>query len=531
MAALTAFREPHIVTDLFDERDFSSFDARRLRYAILWSFYENTAFRGAQKWAAKYKVDHGLYKYIRNVYNPAYRLAEFWVSHVYGGVLDPAASDGDGTPSAIPILYEAGGETLQAAIARLWQWSRWQAKKDNWVRNGAVKGDVGLRVVDDTERERVYLEIVKPEIIKSVTLDPFGNVKAYTLEWQDDHPANPTRRATFTEECTRESVGGTNSDFVQYRTYLDGAPYPWSGAQDDDGSATAEWAIPYGFVPLVMTQHLDVGLEWGWSELHAGRSRIHEIDNLGSALDDQIMKSVNAPWLIAGQKKPNKADQRAASNTDPSTDRPEPGKDELQTFWIENPQAKAQALVAPLDLEQTSAAIQDILQDLEKQYPELRLERALEQANFDLSGRALRILRQDAEAKVKTRRAGYEDALVRGQQMAVAIGGFREYEGFQGFDLNSYAAGKLAHSIKDRPAFPQDPLDKLEIHTAVLTAAARAKDLSIPPPLWLQTFASAQGYDLEFIQQYQASEEYKARLDMFRLTMGDTRSLEEAQDG
>ena len=90
VAAYKAFREPYLISRFDDDAEFCDFDARRLRYAIYWAFYENTAYRKVHGWATRYKVDHGLYRYIRNIYNPAYRLGEFWKAHLWGGTLDPA---------------------------------------------------------------------------------------------------------------------------------------------------------------------------------------------------------------------------------------------------------------------------------------------------------------------------------------------------------------------------------------------------------------------------------------------------------
>jgi hypothetical protein len=59
----------------------------------------------------KFKTAYGVYKHVRHLYNPAYRLGEFWASHLQGGLLDPDAGDGDAVPSALPILprTEASG--------------------------------------------------------------------------------------------------------------------------------------------------------------------------------------------------------------------------------------------------------------------------------------------------------------------------------------------------------------------------------------------------------------------------------------
>ena len=64
--------------------------------------------------------------------------------------------------------------------------------------------------------------------------------------------------------------------------------------------------------------------------------------------------------------------------------------------------------------------------------------------------------------------------MVATQQMAVAIGGFRGYEGYKGFDLGSYAKGDLEHSVMARPVFEEDPLDKIEIDSAFWLAAEQA---------------------------------------------------------
>ncbi len=78
------------------------------------------------------------------------------------------------------------------------------------------------------------------------------------------------------------------------------------------------------------------------------------------------------------------------------------------------------------------------------------------------SGRARRIARERIEARVVARRAGYDDALVRAQMMAISIGGMKGYEGYEAFNAESYANGELAHSIGDRPVFAVDTMDHIE---------------------------------------------------------------------
>lgn len=468
-AGYTAFREYGLSTDPLDDREFNNPEARRLRYAIYWSFYEGNAYRGIHTWSAGYKVQYGLYKYIRNIYNPAYRLGEFWKSHLMGGQLDPDAAEA----GALPI--ETDNEALRPHLALLWKWSNWQIQKDIFTLHGTLFGDIALQVVDDTEKGKVYLQVIHPGTIKEIDKDGYGNVRAYTIEeTRPDPTQKPGRLASILErQVTYTEIAEREGDNVIYRTLKDGKPYEWNGI-------AAEWSEPYGFVPMVIVQHNNVGLEWGWSELHPGRGKIHEADDLASKLHDQIRKEVDPLWLFIGMKKPTANPQ--VTNTAATTGSPQPGRQEVSSLYAENENAKAQALVSDVDIPAVSQEIKNQLAELERDYPELKVDTL--RATGDISGRALRIAQRPAEDKVMQRRASYDDALVRAQQMALAIGGMRGL--FPGLNLNSYAAGQLDHSIGSRPVFAEDPLDGVEIDRAFWEAAKLAGEAGIPLPLYLE---------------------------------------------
>lgn len=496
MAGITAFRDAFISADLLDavSSDFSDFEARRLRYSLYWAMYENTAYRNVHSWAISYRQNQSLYRYIRGIYNPSYRLGEFWKAHLWGGRLDPDAGDGSDTPTAIPIFTD--NEKLRPAIGKVWQWSNWQINKQIASLYGAILGDVGIQVVDDTERKKVYLKIIHPGIVKDVTLDDFGNVKGYEIEEKRVHPYDPNRTAVYLEKATREG------DNVVYQTFMDGMPYAWYGDLE-------EWSVPYGFVPMVMVQHNNVGLNWGWSEIHSGRAKFQEADDLASKLSDQIRKMVDAPWLFAGVDKPKTA-PRAAGQA-PSIDNPNPGREETPIIY--GPQgATAQHLVAPLDITSASNHIQSIQAELERDYPELQMD--IWSANGDSSGRALRIARQRVETKVNERRPLYDDALVRIHQMAVAIGGYRQYEGFTGFDLESYGKGDLDHKISDRQVFSKDPFDDSEMAMAFWSAAEKAVKTGLPLLIYLKK----NGWEEKDLKELENSPEIKAKLASLKMS-------------
>ncbi|KKM01439.1 hypothetical protein LCGC14_1794440 [marine sediment metagenome] len=452
-AATKAFQKPDIITDPLNlDADFNDWDSRRLRYDINWAFYENTAYieMASRNWPKGYKTQFGLYRYIRNIYNPSYRIGEFWKAHLWAGAL-----------ADIPLVFPDGvnDDDLKAAIMQIWQWSNWQVKKDIVPLYGAVMGDVGILIRDDTLHKKVFFDIIHPGNIAAVELDAMGNVKGYEIQEE-----RPDPRAITDQSVIYTEIAVRDGDEVNYTTLLNGKPWAWNGEK-----LGSSWSRPYGFIPLVLIQHNNVGLEWGWSEIHPGQSKFREIDDQASKLNDQIRKITDPIWVFFGVTKPEDSPTFTESRLTgtAAANRPEPGREEANALYGAA-DGSAVPLVAPLDIEAVIANIQNLTKEIERDYPELRVL-ALDEAGGNISGRALRLARQPAETKVNQRRPGYYDALVRAQQMAVAIGGFNKYEGFGGFDLNSFERGLLNHSIGQMPIFAVDPMDALELSKETAT--------------------------------------------------------------
>jgi hypothetical protein len=492
MAGLTAFRQAYLSAGTENADEFSDFGARRMRYAIFWAFFENTAYSEAvNTWSKKFKVDYGLYKHIRTIYNPAYRLGSFWQAHLMGGALDPNAGDGKQKPSALPISIpdtNPRGDDLRRALAFLWKSSNWQIRKDIFTLRGAVLGDVALRIVDDPERGNVYLDVVQPSTLYDLTLDPFGNIKGYVIEEVRDDPRVSEVRGVDRDVMYREIVT-RDGDLVHYLTTLNNAPFAWN-------NIAAEWDEPYGFVPLVVVKHNDVGLDWGWSELHAGLAKFREADDLASKANDQIRKLVDSPWLLSGVNAPSTTP--TTTNSAALGGKPQPGREEVPILYAPAG-ATATPLVAPLDLGNTLLHIKELLAEIERDYPELKADEL--RLSGALTGRALELAQQPAADKVIQRRPNYDDALVRAHQMAIAIGGLRGYKGYEGFDLTSYEAGLLDHMIGERDVFRKTRGDRLEEDNLLYTGAASATTAGVP----LETVLRRDGWTDDDLQDLYAS--------------------------
>ena len=436
MTTVTAAREAWLRSGQEAEAGFSDFDNRLQRYDLLWRYYTNDLYDDL----TAYKGARGLYRHIRGLYNPVTRLTDFYVAKIWGGQLDY-----DGLAGAVPI--EADNKAILPALALLWKWSNWAAKKNLAVRWGACLGDMVIKVVDDQQRKNVYLQVMHPRMIKDAQFDYRGNITSCVIEYTDSEPSETQEGVyidfTYREEITKE----------KFSTFKNEEPFDYFGYGN-------EWDNPYGFIPLVLAPHIDCGLDWGLSVAHDGRTTIDELNDQVCVFSDRMRKGNNPPWLLAGVSKPRDGDIDLSTDTATTTDKAQRQTDNI-LYGSEG--AKAQAIVSDVGLGQTLDYILSLQGELEQKYPELALYRMRESG---MSGVALRITYQDVVDKVIEARGNYDDGLVRAQQMALSIGGEAGY--FQGFNLKSYAAGDEVHRIGERPVL-REVIDWQQIEVAIKT--------------------------------------------------------------
>lgn len=451
---IKSFQQAYVTYNIIDEADFEDYNARLLRYAILFGFYENSVYDQLRSWATAYRTTYGLYKYIRNIYNPANRLVEFWRTVTWGGMLDPEA----GEEGAIPI-HNASSQ-LRNAIATVWEWTNMAMQKDLITLYGSSMGDAGVKVIDDPERQRTYFEVIHPSNIRDVLIDHRGHCQGYVLE--DSYRDETGRSIPTVEVCER-----LEGDNIRYRFY-------------DDGVLTESRIFRYGFVPFTLFRHNYIGTTYGWSELQPHRPKIHELDEQASKLHDYVRKAIDPIWLF-NFKKPRKLADIKAEAGEASTSNPQPGREEVPALYVPDSRAKAQALVTPnIDIDAVGNRVTGMIAELERDLPELQMD--IWTAGGYTTGKALKTARQRVEKKVLTRRPMYDDPLVNLHGMAIAIGGERGYPGYEGFDLGSYARGELKHIIPtDRQVFDTDALETVERKQIFWNVVFQALDHGLDP--------------------------------------------------
>jgi hypothetical protein len=518
-AGIAAFRRAMLHGSLDGSSDFghgaNSFESfcrwenRVARWRLLWAFYDNSAlWEEVHPSSNQLKTEFGLYDYTRMNFSPINRLVGFHQSHIYGGILDKEAGDGQQVKSAIPIETKGKGAPIRRGLSQLWKDSRWAVAKDVWSLQGAAIGDIALKACDDPERGRVTMKVFHPAPIKWVDRDPdTGRTLGYLLEEKRYRPGkgqlrNGTiallGRAPLGDTCTYHEECWIDGGKTYYRTYLNGALFDWRKREDGsyygtDGDGQPEWEVPYPFIPLVLTQHVNVGLAWGLAEGSAVVAKVLELADVGSNEGDYVRRILNDVAFITGTQ-PGEIAVTAPKGT-ATAGNPMPGRTRRSLFGVTNENAGILFTTQGLDLAAVNEHVKALKDDINEDFPELDVDLW---KTSDPSGRAMRLARQRAESKVQMRRTNYDEALEAMQRMCLAIGGLRGYEGYEGLGTEEPWDDKVvAHSIAHRPVFAPDPIDDITEGDAFWTMVGKATATGVP----LEVVLRREGWSEEDIQE------------------------------
>lgn len=435
-------------------------------YSYLWAYYIGSAFEDLTTWQ-QYKRDNRLYRYIRNIYNPARRLVDFYAGAVYPGVLT-LTSDAQSQPAniqqAVPLGDDVSDE-LRAAIGQLWQWWNWQANKALMVRYGAALGDCLVELSDEPEHGKVLASVTWPGWVDDLVLDNQGNVKSYALEYTTSDDAG--------EYIYRKEIDGAR--IVTYR----------------NGEITSQASNPYGFVPAVWIKHCDLGGDHGAPALR-NLGKWDELNSLAAHVHDRLHVKLSAPVMITGDGSITNL-YETAKKADSATQESSRAYGSMST--AENEALKllhgptgGDVVTIDMDVTDSLAYMQQLIGEIEQDHPELTMYNKLREMATVTGPGAQRIM-GDVSTLVLEAQAQYDMQSVKLFQMATAIAGWRAGNGdwgdlstaqakFLPFDLDSYARGDLDMTIQPRPLVPGNAYDVLPLWQAFTQATATGE---IPP--------------------------------------------------
>lgn len=452
-AGITAYRQEALIPK--PDMEWGAYDSRLYRYHLGDLYYANAAYKSLSQIGAitvNRRIDQQLYKRVRGVYNPVFRLVEAYASKVYGGDLDLERF----AVGALPL--RGADERLIQAIRDIVLRSVWRTSKDLYVRTGAKLGDVFIKVVDDPQSGHVRLEVLHPSIVRDIDKDGSGNITRAVIEYQ---------KSTDTAYVPGQNQMSAASSFVyteiitpdSFATYRDGKPYGY--AADGDGQQPVSWRNEYGFVPLVHVAHRDEGLVWGASAYHASLDKIDALNDVASLLNDAIRKSVDVPYLMIGIAKPDSKKSILGDE-----------RDDLKALYLPSAtpaSVSAQPLTPALDIDGTILHLEHMLAEIERDMPELSMYQLRGQAAATAPG--IRAAFNDAIDRFQAAQSVYDAGLVTALQMALAIGGYRQYPVFRPFGLRSYTNNMFDFWVMSRPII-DDELSKSERISMLISSGA-----------------------------------------------------------
>lgn len=493
-SAVQAYRQDYFVAE--QDYNWDSHAARMSRYYYNRRYVDNTLYTAVNRFANQYKQTEQLYKYLRGLRNPVARLVNAEMDKVFGGFVN-YESFKDGA-----IVLGGADETLIESIRTIYQWTNIIAFKSLLVRQGASMGDVAIKVIDDTKRQRVYMEVLDPRKVQDVLFDERGNVKEITISYE--RCDEETKRwYEYTEIITKDT----------FSTYRNGEPYAYMS--DSEGNGLSEWPNPYGFVPVVWVKHVDVGMQFGATSFQDTRSKIDNLNDLTTLLHDNIRQNVRTKYAVTKVSIPKDANGNAISlgvstdsrDTSPLIEMGDGGDIKPIAFQI--------------NIEGTLQAIDGQMKEIEADLPILALN-AIRSMGGTKSGVTVENLYSDGLGAVSTLQGNYYGAMIAGTQMAISIASFRRYDGFRAYNLNSYENGSLDFVIRPKAVFQ----DKLSLKENVeLTLQAVDSNAS-------ETLLLKLGYtdeEIALIEEKKANKERKATRSNLSNQANDLRSAARQQ--
>ncbi len=419
---------------------------RRDTYNQMLAYYNNTAFDDVSKWA-RYKLKYNLYQYTRNIFNPVARVVDFYVDHVYPGVLSIDGKElPNGVQSAIPLSHDTDTKLAQA-IGETWKNSNWQSKSGLMVKFGGLTGNCLIEVVDDLVLGQVRYKPIWSGHVAAFEVNDSGDLDAYVLEY--------------------EAIDRTTGEI-----YLFGKEVQ-AGFIAYYKNRQLNYVVenPYGFVPAVWVLHDDFGSDFGIPAIGNSRGKIDEVNSLASHTSDHIHKQIDSPRVLwsTGVVKP----LFAQDTDDPAYDGTGYGDSRREVLMLKGPkEGHTETLVGTLDAATIVPIIREMLDEIRRDYPEITMYEMLRKMS-QVTGPAASKMMGDVDNKLRRPAANYDNASVKLFAMGVGISGFRANSGAWGpisslskgqqkfleFGLGVYYKGELQATILPRPLVTESTKD------------------------------------------------------------------------
>lgn len=501
-------------TSLWNHADYAT---RLSDYALFEGYFGNTAYNDLRLLSEAARSNARLYRYTTGIFNPCKRENDLYASNVYQGQLDSE----DLASGALPLAYD--NAALETPLQQALKWSNLGQQLSRYTSEAALYGDAAWWIVDDPRRRRVRLELLHPSKLREVDRDEVGNVRACVIEYEKAEvpdvegyqprrysaaAAKPGKTYVYTLKATKRDERS-----VHFETFKDGEPFAYY--EDADGGLVSEWLAEYPFVPLKLAAFEPAEDGWGRNSFYASRTKLDQVNSVASQLNASVRRVIE-PILVAKNVSTSVNASTGKRTIDFGTQRDDATG--VNVLFISGTDADMQPLTIPLDLAAALSHIQSMLREVEHDMPLLALQSIRDQGG-NLTAPGVRKGYSDAIGRIESARKNLDPPLAAALQMAVTIGAVQGYDGFEGFDADSYDNGDMELRVMERAVMP----DELSTNERLL-AYGTVKDL--PPGLQRQALKDMGVAKLDIdaiLAEAQAEQQRKAEVaERIAQGMGNT---------
>lgn len=312
-------------------------------------------------------------------------------------------------------LEEGTPEAIAKAQTQLYEWSKWAIMGDEWLEDGATLGEAMLKIVPDEVNRTITMQRLKPELCMLV----------------EQHADSETgERVNLALIIDRAAIDEDGKPYeyaevitpAQVRTYKNGAPTGYAGNPD-------RYDNPLLFVPVLKAEN-DSGCRPTFAKT---LPQLDSVNELASYLANIIGRHAEPQWVISG------ADQG-----------------ELQkgggNAWFLPTGAKAEALLAQVDVPGVLEFVRELKQETKANLPELAFDDLRTKAQIATD--TLDIQLAELNAKIWKMRRRYDSGLIDAHRMAAMAGLMLGIPGLE----TLLAPHKLDESRPVRPISPQEQM-------------------------------------------------------------------------
>lgn len=382
--------------------------ARQRELARRKGYYDGSVYKGIRDAFSSTKMlTPRLYRGIKTLYLPLFRAVQ----------VDAGIIPGDWA------WEEEAPDAWEAARAQIFDWSDWRRRGVLYCHYGACFGVTGLRVADLRNRGQVQLLPVSPEYFMLVETGQYDTAPTIAF-WLEQREADG-ETVEYAEVITPDLV----------RTYWDGKP---TGIEGRD----PEYPNELGFVPFVETRHIESGDPLGECTYQMAIPLLDEVNQLASYLGDIIAKHAEPQWVISGAE---------ASDLVKSGD---------NVWFLPTPGAKAEPLVAGVDIAGVMGFIDAIAANVTSSLPELAFDELKTKTQIATATIELQLM--ELVLKVKRCRPNYDQGLIDALRMAGRAAASMGLSDIAVLDDEALALDS------ERPVLPVSRLDEIAIEQAEL---------------------------------------------------------------